>query len=239
MTPTAVPLDDELFDQHLPHYVRERSRQFWTPVAVAARAAASLSEHGARRILDVGSGPGKFCVVGGCLLPELDFHGIEQRPRLVRLGIRLARHFGARNVHLSTGDATLVSPGGYDGFYFFNPFAENVFDQGERFDNQVSLSSKRYGEELLRAEALLARARVGTVVVTYHGLGGGIPSSYELVAEERAGSDWLRTWVRRSEERRDWSWLEADSSIVQVATRDMHTVLAALAGERPPEDFFV
>lgn len=234
-----VPFDDERFDSQLPHYVRERSRQFWTPVEVAARAAAAFSEQGARRILDVGCGPGKFCVVASCLRPELDLHGIEERPRLVRLGTRLARHFGAPKVQLSTGDATLVSPGEYDGFYFFNPFAENVFDASERFDDHVSLSAKRYGEVLLRAESLLAAARVGTVVVTYHGLGGVLPSNYELVADESAGSDRLRTWVRRSEEPCDWSWLEADSGIVQVSNQDMHSVLRALGSEEPPENLYV
>jgi SAM-dependent methyltransferase len=234
-----LSLNDELFDSQLPHYVRERSRRFWTPVAVAARAAASFSEQGARRILDVGCGPGKFCVVAGHVHPELDLHGIEQRPRLVRLGARLVRHFGARNVRLSTGDATLVSPEGYDGFYFFNPFAENVFDASDRFDDRVSLSVKRYGEELLRTKSLLATARVGTVVVTYHGIGGGIPSNYELVADERAGSDRLRTWVRRSEQPCDWSWFEADSGLVQVSNRDICRVLEALGSEESPENLYV
>jgi hypothetical protein len=35
---------------------------------------------------------------------------------------------------------------------------------------------------------------VGTTVVTYHGLGGRMPGCYELWANERAGSDWLRLW---------------------------------------------
>ncbi|HEY0465790.1 MAG TPA: hypothetical protein VGC79_16365, partial [Polyangiaceae bacterium] len=58
----SILTDDSLFDAQFPRYVRERSAQYWTPVAVAARAAAIFREQGATRILDVGCGPGKFCV---------------------------------------------------------------------------------------------------------------------------------------------------------------------------------
>jgi SAM-dependent methyltransferase len=226
--PIPKLLDDDTFDAQLPRYVRERSREYWTPVAVAAYAAAAFSLHGARRILDVGCGPGKFCVVAGCLRPELELHGIEQRPRLVRLGTQLARRFGAHNIRLSAGDATLVSSEPYDGFYFFNPFAENVVGLGVRFDNDVRLSAMRFGTDLLRAEVLLARARVGPVVVTYHGLGGAIPSSYELVSDERAGTDRVRTWVQSSRERARWVWLETRAAVLRVSQRDIHSKLASL-----------
>ena len=220
--------DDEEFDQQFPRYVRERSHQYWTPVAVAARAAAGFALQGAKRILDVGSGPGKFCIVAGCLRPGLDLHGIEQRPRLVRLGTRLANQFGASNVRFSAGDATRVAWDQYDGFYFFNPFAENTFDSHERFDQEVQLSRERLGAELLRAEALLASARVGTVVVTYHGLGGAIPSSYELVSDEHAGTDRVRMWVKRARQPTTWAWYEMRRSVVRIARRDMNAVLASL-----------
>jgi hypothetical protein len=226
--PSPALLDDEMFDQQLTHYERERSRQYWTPVAVAARVATAFAAQGAKKILDVGCGPGKFCVVAGCLRPELELHGIEQRPRLVRLGLRVARQFGAHNVCLSTGDATQVSWREYDGLYFFNPFAENTYDHDDRFDNDVNLSTMRFGAELLRAESLLASARVGTVVVTYHGLGGAIPSSYELVSDQPAGSDRVRTWVQRAQVQSSWAWLESRATVERVSRRNMHSVLASL-----------
>jgi len=223
-----VFLDDETFDHWLPRYVRERSHHFWTPVAVAARVAIAFAGQGAKKILDVGCGPGKFCIVAGGCQPDLEFRGIEQRPRLVRLGLRLARQFDLLNVRLSTGDATLTSWEPYDGLYFFNPFAENTYDLNDRFDDEMRLSTMRFGAELLRTESQLARARVGTVVVTYHGLGGAIPSSYDLVADERVGSDRVRTWVQRSQDQSDWGWLETHGSVERVSQRDMHAVLASL-----------
>jgi SAM-dependent methyltransferase len=230
--------DDQIFDAHLSHYERERSRQFWTPVAVAARSAAIFSEHGAKRVLDVGCGPGKFCVVAACLQPDLEVYGIEQRPRLARLGLQLARKFGAANVRLSTGDATLVSWELYDGLYFYNPFAENTFDCPARFDDEVNLSAMRFGAELLRAESLLAHARAGTVVVTYHGLGGPIPSSYDLVVDERGGSDRVRAWVQRSRPQASWAWFETEGSVIRVSRRDMRSVLASLICGRDDTQLF-
>lgn len=219
---------DALFDRELPRYVRDRSRQYWTPVAVAARVAASFREWGAGRVLDVGCGPGKFCVVAACLQPELQFHGIDRRQRLVRLGTRLARRFGADNVRLSAGDVTQMQWEHYDGFYFFNPFAESTFEACERFDDTVDLSMVRFGSELLRVESLLEKASPGTVVVTYHGLGGPIPASYELVADERAGSDRIRTWVQGPARSSRWAWLETLGGVRQLSRRELHDTLSSL-----------
>jgi SAM-dependent methyltransferase len=219
---------DALFDEQFPRYVRERSSQYWTPVAVAAQAASLFREHGARKILDVGCGPGKFCLVAGCLHPELEVHGIEQRSRLVRLGSGLARRLGARNVRLSGGDVTAMPWGDYDGFYFFNPFSENVMRPSDRFDDRVPLSTLRFGTELLLVESLLEQARIGTVLVTYFGLGGPIPASYELVAEECAGTDRLRTWVQGPCKRPSSAWIETVDSVISVSRRDMHCALASL-----------
>ncbi len=80
-------------------------------------------------------------------------------------------YFGLTNVHFLQAKATQVPWLDFDGFYFFNPFAENVFREGARFDDSTLLSVARFGAELLEVEQLLSRARIGTVVVTYHGLG--------------------------------------------------------------------
>ena len=219
---------DALFDEQFPRYVRERSSQYWTPVAVAARVANIFRQRGARRVLDVGCGPGKFCLVAGCLQPELKLHGIERRSRLVRLGSGLARKLDARNVQFSAGDATAIPWDGYDGFYFFNPFSENVMQPSERFDDEVPLSSFRFGTELLLVERLLENARVGTILVTYYGLGGPIPASYELVANECFGGDRLRTWVQGSRGQSSSAWLETVDGVMSVSRSDMHCALASL-----------
>ena len=225
--------DDTSFDQALPRYERERSGQYWTPVAVSARVAAIFAERGARKVLDVGCGPGKFCIVAGALRPGLHVRGIEQRSRLVRLGRRLVRQYGLQNVELSAGDATKVSWDGFDGLYFFNPFIESSLSPAYRFDDEVDHSKRRFGSELLRVESLLARAPLGTTFVTYHGLGGPIPCSYELVGEERAGSDKIRTWVKGAEAVTDWLWLETINRVTRVSRTRIRSTQERLLSENP------
>lgn len=158
----------------------------------------------------------------------LELHGIEQRPRLVRLGAGLVRRFGFTNIRLASGDATSADWDAYQGFYFFNPFTENVFEACDRFDSTADLSSLRFGRDLLRVDALLNRARIGTVVVTYHGLGGPIPSSYELVAQEPGLSAPIRTWVQRTERQAEWVWLEQGRIVTRVSRSEARRFLASM-----------
>jgi hypothetical protein len=157
--------------------------------------------------------------------------GIEQRSRLVRLGRRLVRQYGLTNVELSTGDATKVSWDGFDGLYFFNPFIESSFSPTSRFADDVDHSKRRFGAELLRVESLLARAPLGTTFVTYHGLGGPIPNSYDLVGEERAGTDRIRTWVKGTNAAADWLWIETISRVTRVSRTRVRSAQERLASE--------
>src|SRR3954452_18195742 len=75
MTPPAAALGDALrsgaavpdaeFDRLFPDELRDRSYLHWTPVEVAVRAAELLapSPRGIR-VLDVGAGVGKLCLIG-------------------------------------------------------------------------------------------------------------------------------------------------------------------------------
>src|SRR5258708_32599839 len=75
--------------------IRALSGQHWTPVAVAARAADLLTRAGATRILDVGAGVGKFCIVGA-LSTAAEFVGVERREGLVQVARRAAAQVGSK-----------------------------------------------------------------------------------------------------------------------------------------------
>ena len=151
-------------------------------VGIARRAWQLFAELGVERVLDVGSGAGKFCLVAGAVSSALSFHGIEQREGLVRGARELGERLGVANARFSVGDAMAAPWSGFDGLYFFNPFGENIHASDERIDSSVELSDERYEHEVELSEQKLAAAAVGTVVITYHGFGGRIPGAYELAS---------------------------------------------------------
>ena len=60
----GLPVSDARFDRLLPPGLVRLAALHFTPVAVALRAAAWLTEDGADQVADLGAGVGKFCLVG-------------------------------------------------------------------------------------------------------------------------------------------------------------------------------
>ena len=211
-----------------------------------------------RSVLDAGSG----CHPGGSAVPPA---WSEEHPRcrlwprevlhrggLSRTEVRCPRDRSAPPTRAARGAAGAKTRGAQRaalrwrrdqgpvgclrGLYFFNPFAENIFHEHDRFDDDVQLSALRYTAELLRVEHMLERARAGSVVVTYHGLGGPIPSTYELITDERAGSDRVRTWVQRPRPKSDGHGSKPKMASCCVPRTDLHHALASLICEQPRLD---
>jgi SAM-dependent methyltransferase len=216
--------DDATFDTLYAEPIRARSSQFWTPVAVATRAVQLLAHHGARRVLDVGSGPGKFCLTGACVCPSIEFTGVEHRRHLVDAAYIAGTLLGVKNACFITGDATRLPWSTFDGLYLYNPFAENVCDEDERLDHTVELSLRRYYADVRRVRTALLAASNGTVMVTYHGASGPIPTSYELVHAEHAHSGWLRVWVKRGPDDGQTYYVEDDGDLLVISTATGVTV---------------
>jgi hypothetical protein len=206
-------MEDTAFDAVYPLAIRAVSRHFWTPVRVAKRAAQMFRQAGARRVLDVGAGAGKFVLVAAAEAPDVFFVGIEQRAHLIDVACRAQGRLQVANASFRVGDVTEPTWSTFDGFYFFNPLAENLFADGEQLDDTVELTEARFFCDVLRVERRLRAAPLGTAVVTYHGMSGRMPACYELSESERAGSDWLRLWVKRRE-RGEGFFIEVDDRVV-------------------------
>lgn len=195
-------ITDAEFDEVYPPSTRTVSSMFWTPVAVAARATELLVETPSTRVLDVGSGAGKFCIVGAAL-SGASFTGLEHRQRLVDIATDAAARIAVEAARFRRGTIEDVDISEFDALYFFNPFEENMLHERHWLDGTVSLSEARYYADIARAEALLDAARVGTRVVTYHGFGGTMPLSYHRALRERCRSGHLELWVKRERARPD------------------------------------
>jgi cyclopropane fatty-acyl-phospholipid synthase-like methyltransferase len=118
-------IEDEKFDQIYPERIRKLSPLQWTPVRVAAEAAKLLVTQPGTRVLDIGCGPGKFCLVAAAL-SDGHFTGVEQRADLAAAAREAAAALRLSNVEIVQDNITNIAFADYDAFYLFNPFEENM-----------------------------------------------------------------------------------------------------------------
>lgn len=204
-------LGDGEFDRLLPVSVRGASAVHFTPIGVAQRAVQMLVDRPCFWVLDVGSAVGKFCLTGAAQVPDARFVGIERRRHLVRVANGLARRLELPNATFIYGDAVEVNWTVFDGFYFFNPFAEHLRGATPALDSTIELDPAYFLHYVEFVRERLAEARLGTRVVTYHGFGAAPPSGYTRFGCEEIGTDFLELWIkttasaRRTSPERSWS----------------------------------
>jgi SAM-dependent methyltransferase len=195
-------VSDEKFDLIIPLQSRKFSTIHWTPVRVAALGAEWLRKYGTQspngihRVLDVGSGCGKFCFVAALGLPEVQFTGVEQRGELVDLGNRMRDQMRIPNLNFVKADACTLDWEEYDALYFFNPFYENILP-AIQMGPGVNYSAEKYRDFLELTERKLAALPSGKVVLTYNGYGGQFPDGYELNESEFLVAAHLELWVKQ------------------------------------------
>jgi SAM-dependent methyltransferase len=196
-TESSDPLSsDSAFDGAYDRRIRELSEQHWTPVRVAARAAYLLTKAGATRILDVGSGVGKFCIVGA-LTTQAQFVGVERREHLVAIARQTATRFNAERATFVHAAADTFSFEGFNGIYLYNPFYEQISKLMIQIDEGIERSSDTYRQFVGSTVSKLATLAPPVAILTYNGFGGVMPSDYTFSGDEPAGGDRLELWVKR------------------------------------------
>ncbi|MEP6822511.1 MAG: methyltransferase domain-containing protein [Chthoniobacterales bacterium] len=187
-----LSVEDEKFDRIYPAKIRQLSAIFWTPIAVAAEATGLLVRAPGTRVLDLGCGAGKFCLVAATL-SDGRFTGIEQRTELVAAARAAAAKMEIDDIEFIRGNLTDLDFGNFDAFYLFNPFEENL--HGHKIDSAIPLSPALFKHYTQHVADQLGTRPLGTRVVTYMGYAEDIPSCYEC-EETRFGED-LKLWVKR------------------------------------------
>lgn len=188
--------DDAAFDELLPLSLQAKSSLHFTPVDVARHAARLLAPVPGMAVLDVGAGAGKFCLAAALAMPGVQFVGVEWRPHLVRIATRIAAASRQSNVRFVAGDAFALDWSGYDAFYFYNPFAEQLFDPGLALDRTIALDAANFVRYATAVRQRLAQARLGTRVVTYHGFGAPLPPGYKRMRSDLIGTDRVELWIK-------------------------------------------
>lgn len=169
------------------------ARNHWTPLIVAKKAADFLAAEKGARILDIGSGIGKFCLAAAYYKPNTSFYGIEQRGDLVEYAEAARRVVGLNNVSFIHGNITGIDFKNYDHFYFYNSFYENLAT-AEKIDDHVAYSIQLYNQYNHFLYKQLEKKPSGTRVATYHGMDNILPPDYLEGGNDV--DDLLKYWVK-------------------------------------------
>ena len=190
----------KVFDSHFvrifPQDIRRLSAIHWTPVKVARKAASLLCSQKGTKVLDIGSGCGKFCLVGAATQPESHFHGIEQRSHLTITAKQCAKNLNLVNVSFQSGNMNALNWHEFDSFYFYNPFGENTLSEIVRIDSVMAANLELYYSYVNTTRTKLSTLKTGTRVVTFHGFGGTFPDEYHLKYSEKVGNGELELWIK-------------------------------------------
>lgn len=184
---------DKIFNSLYPKPIQEVAEKHWTPLEVAKKAAAFLATSPEVKILDVGSGSGKFCLTAAHFHPLTFFYGIEQRANLVELSTELGIKLQLANASFICNNITNIDFDRFDHFYFYNSFYENITGT-QKIDTNVQYSEELYNYYNRYLHKQLDKKPAGTRLVTYHSFGIETPSGYEIVHTDY--SEFLKFWVK-------------------------------------------
>ncbi|MBS1735185.1 MAG: methyltransferase domain-containing protein [Bacteroidetes bacterium] len=184
---------DDNFNSIYPRHIRQVASKHWTPLEVVKKAASFLAASPAEKILDIGSGAGKFCLAAAHHFPQYSFYGVEQRADLVQLCNELKKKLAIENVTFINENITQTDWAPYHHFYFYNSFYENITG-AQKIDEAIPYSEKLYEGYNKFLLGKLMEKPSGTRIVTYHSFGLQMPPDYLLVNNEM--DDYLKYWVK-------------------------------------------
>jgi hypothetical protein len=131
--------------------------------------------------------------VAGFLHPETAFYGIEQRKELFTFAEIAREELDLPNVHFIHGNLTELDFSGYDHFYFYNAFYENI-EPDSRIDYAVETSFALYEQYSRLVYQMLAKKPAETRLVTFHATDSQVPPGYRLV--NNSYNRMLKMWIK-------------------------------------------
>jgi len=184
---------DADFNKIYPPSIEALAPRHWTPLQVARKAANFLSDKNSVRILDIGSGVGKFCLSAAFYEPTAFFYGVEQRRNLVSYAESAREILHLENVSFIHGNFTQLDFKNYDHFYFYNSFYENLIGTN-KIDESIDYSAELFNYYNLYLFKQLVQKPAGTRLVTFHSLEDEAPAGYQMVRSEM--KDLLKFWIK-------------------------------------------
>jgi len=174
---------DREFNQLYPAEIRLLAQNHWTPLNVAKKAAAFLCTDKKARVLDIGSGVGKFCLAAAHYKPHCLFSGVEQRETLIAHAELVKEQLGYTNVTFVHGNFTQIDFKQFDHFYFYNSFYENL-EGTQKIDANLEYTGELYSYYNHNLYRQLSKMPEGTKLATYHILEDEMPEGFHIVGAD-------------------------------------------------------
>lgn len=189
---SLIDSTDDDFDAIYPAHIRRLARKHWTPVSVAKAAAQFLANRRGVHVLDIGSGVGKFCMIGAATTHG-HFTGVEQRTELMELSRTLADAYQLTNTTYINANIISVDFRDFNGFYFYNSFYENM-DPRQSIDQTIALSAGYYNSYGVQTANKLSSLPSGVRLATYFTEEWMVPTNFQLVDTQFKGN--LKLWEK-------------------------------------------
>jgi SAM-dependent methyltransferase len=186
---------DRQFNQLYPSSIQAFAQKHWTPLAVARKVANFLVTGDNVRVLDIGSGVGKFCLSAAHYKPNAFYYGVEQRKNLIAHADAARKILHIENASFIHGNFTQLDFKNFDHFYFFNSFYENLSGT-DKIDDSIDYSSELYNYYCHYLYKQLEEKPEGTRVATFHSLEDEMPENYYEVGS--AFDNLLKFWIKVS-----------------------------------------
>ena len=187
-------ISDDAFNSLYPAHINHLAQKHWTPLRIARVAIDFLTPEKGTKVLDIGSGIGKFCLAAGYYRKSSFFTGVEQRENLVQLANKTKDRLKLSNINFIHRNFTQLDFHEYDHFYFFNSFYENL-SGGYKIDDSIDYTEELYNYYSRCLYNKLDEMPSGTRIVSFHSLEDEIPFSYRVV-DSRFGNQ-LKYWIKR------------------------------------------
>ena len=189
-------ITDLEFDRIFPDLVSAVSEAQWSSVEVAYYIASLLSMETKQKFLDIGSGPGKLCILLS-LLTKHEFFGIEQRGTLVKVANEIIEQNKIERVHIIQGDLGSIDWNDFDMLFLYNPFQEHLSQsQAGRVNDEIELHRRFYFEYTESTYWKLVGLRPGKKVITLEGYGGPMPLTMKFHGSKFIRSATLCLWEK-------------------------------------------
>lgn len=187
-----IDITDEEFNSIYPEQVKKLANRHFTPIAIAKQAAGFLAQEPGAKVLDIGSGTGKFCMVGS-VSTNGHFTGVEQREYLYHLSNSILKCHHIPNVKFIHSNITKIKFTDYNAFYFFNSFHENI-DRSAMLDSTVDAGLELYALYTQYVNDQLSQMPYGTRLATYWSDTKEVPSEYRILNSDYDGK--LMFWKK-------------------------------------------